>query len=358
LFDFSYPVFDDYDETRGFRLRPGKQGWYRAEGEAYLSINSLGYRDHEHDRIKPENAFRIAVLGDSFAEARQVPLEETFWYRLGGLLEACRFANGKRMEMLNFGIGGYNTSQEYLTLKKDALDFSPDLVLLALFPGNDIEGNWRKPEEAGIWRIPAPTHRIAGDELVIDASFDHSLLQRLLYETVHYSRVVELINEARRRMRALALQSSGPNETEAGLEASVFMRPQSKEWRDAWLVTEALLNEMNMAARERGAQFVVVTIPSATEVDPIRERRERTEARLGIDGFFYPDRRIAEMGSRYGFQVYPLTKELQEISEQKQIYMHGFNNTRLGIGHLNEQGHRVLAEVLAEKLCPQAEQTS
>jgi hypothetical protein len=252
MLNVSYPVFDDYDDERGFRLRPGKQGWYRAEGEAYLSINSLGYRDREHDRIKPENTFRIAVLGDSFAEARQVPLEETFWHRLGGLLEACGFADGKHVEMLNFGIAGYNPSQEYLTLQRDVLDFSPDLVLLALFPGNDIEGNWRKPEEAGIWRIPAPTHKLAGNELVIDASFDRSLLQRLLYATAHHSRVMELVNEARRRMRALAWQSSGPNEMEAGLEAAVFMPPQSKEWDDAWLVTEALLAKMNTVASKQG----------------------------------------------------------------------------------------------------------
>ena len=65
ILNVSYPVFDDYDATRGFRLRPGKQGWYRAEGEAYLSINSLGYRDREHDRAKPENTFRVAVLGQT-----------------------------------------------------------------------------------------------------------------------------------------------------------------------------------------------------------------------------------------------------------------------------------------------------
>jgi hypothetical protein len=352
ILDVSYPVFDDYDETRGFRLRPGKQGWYRAEGEAYLSINSLGYRDREHDRAKPENTFRVAVLGDSFAEARQVPLEQTFWHRLGDHLATCAFANGKKVEMLNFGTGGYNTSQEYLTLQKDALAFSPDIVLLALFAGNDIEANWSKPKEEGVWRISAPTHRIEDGELVMDSEFRPSPLQRLLYEAVHYSRLIELTNEARRRIRARTWRSSGPNEIEAGLDASVFMPPATPQWHEAWLVTEALLARMNTIARDRGAEFMVVTVPSATEVDPMTERRRQTESRLGVDDFFYPDRKIAEMGARLGFQVFPLTKELQEIAEQRGAYMHGFENTRLGFGHLNEQGHRFVAEVLANKLCP------
>jgi hypothetical protein len=37
----------------------------------------LGYWDSEHEIAKPAGTFRIAVLGDSFAEARQVAQEES-----------------------------------------------------------------------------------------------------------------------------------------------------------------------------------------------------------------------------------------------------------------------------------------
>ena len=78
----SFPVFDDFDATRGMALRPGKEGWYRMEGAGYLKINSLGYRDAEHELPKPANTFRVAVLGDSFVEARQVAIQDTFWSHL------------------------------------------------------------------------------------------------------------------------------------------------------------------------------------------------------------------------------------------------------------------------------------
>jgi hypothetical protein len=104
--DISYPVFDDYDPVRGMRLRPGKTGWYRKEGHAYLSINSVGYRDVERPRVKAPGTFRIAVLGDSFTEARQVPSGEAIWSLLEGDLSRCRPLSAMKVEVMNFGIGG------------------------------------------------------------------------------------------------------------------------------------------------------------------------------------------------------------------------------------------------------------
>ena len=351
VFGVSYPVFDDFDDARGFRLRPGKQGWYRAEGEAYLSINSLGYRDREHDRAKPANTVRIAVLGDSFVEARQVPLEDTFWARLGRRLEACDAFDGRQIEMLSFGVGGYNTSQEYLTLEGDVLDFSPDVVLLAMFLGNDIADNSKNIRARSGWRAPSPTHSLHDGELILDTAFQQSPLRKILYEMSHFSRIFELVNEVRRTIRAGLWRSSNPNEIEAGLNAYVYLPPQSDEWHHAWHITDVLLAGMNDMVHSHGAKFIVSTIPSSTQVDPNRSRRERFESLLGVEDLFYPDKRVAQMGLRSGFVVYPLARELQEFAERQGIYLHGFDNTRLGLGHLNEKGHELVAELLSTKLC-------
>ena len=115
----SFPVFDTYDAVRGIALRPGKTGLYNKEGRAYLSINREGYRDINHEIAKPTGVFRIAVLGDSFTEARQMPLEQAYWARLGVELQDCPAVAGRDIEMLNFGIGGYETSHALLTLEKD-----------------------------------------------------------------------------------------------------------------------------------------------------------------------------------------------------------------------------------------------
>lgn len=72
------------DEARGYALRPGMEGWFRKEGESYVRINSDGLRDRQHTKAKPENTLRIAVLGDSYAEALQVPMEQAFWAVMEG----------------------------------------------------------------------------------------------------------------------------------------------------------------------------------------------------------------------------------------------------------------------------------
>ncbi|MDE5072127.1 MAG: SGNH/GDSL hydrolase family protein, partial [Trichodesmium sp. St5_bin8] len=82
-------IFHTHDPHRGWALQPGFTAWWREEGEAYIEINSDGLRDHEYSKIKPENTLRIAILGDSFAEAVQVPIEKTFWSIIEQKLTKC-----------------------------------------------------------------------------------------------------------------------------------------------------------------------------------------------------------------------------------------------------------------------------
>ena len=118
---YSYPIFYTTDYYRGFALRPGLEGHYQREGESYVRINSDGQRDRERAKAKPPDTVRIAVLGDSFAEAMHVPMEQTFWSLLERKLEECHAFPGKHVEVLNFGVSGYGTAQELMTLRKKGL---------------------------------------------------------------------------------------------------------------------------------------------------------------------------------------------------------------------------------------------
>src|SRR3981081_3628890 len=86
-----YKHFNPYivDQDLGFSLRPNAEGWWRKEGTTYVRINSQGLRDREHSFSKSANTIRIAVVGDSFAEAFQVPIEKTFWSLMERKLQEC-----------------------------------------------------------------------------------------------------------------------------------------------------------------------------------------------------------------------------------------------------------------------------
>src|SRR5207342_2150916 len=75
---FHSTVFQQMDPVTGRSLRPGARGWFTSEGRALVEINSDGMRDREYPLQKPAGTVRIAVLGDSFAEAMQVSLEDSF----------------------------------------------------------------------------------------------------------------------------------------------------------------------------------------------------------------------------------------------------------------------------------------
>jgi len=56
-------------------------------------------------------------------------------------LRGCRQLAGKTPETLNFGVSGYGTAQRLVILQTRVWKYHPDMVLLAVFPGNDIRNN-------------------------------------------------------------------------------------------------------------------------------------------------------------------------------------------------------------------------
>jgi lysophospholipase L1-like esterase len=114
----------------GYEPVPGLD--YGGEELSYFDYrgrsNNLGYRDYDHPLRKPPGAYRIVVLGDSIAAGLKVlEYERTF----PAILERELRRRGLRVEVINFGVSGYNTQQEVETLKEKGLQFRPDLVLLA-----------------------------------------------------------------------------------------------------------------------------------------------------------------------------------------------------------------------------------
>ena len=197
---YSYPVFYVTDSERGWALKPGVEGWYRKEGEAYVRINSDGLRDVEHSKTKPAGTLRIAVVGDSYAEALQVSLEETFWKVLERELQACPAYSGRRVEVVNFGVSGYGTAQELITLRGQVRAYSPDIVLLAFTTSNDISDNSRPLKKTD----DIPYFVFRDGQLALDDSFRRSASYRLRVSVLGRlgvwlrgsSRVVQLLHHA------------------------------------------------------------------------------------------------------------------------------------------------------------------
>ena len=362
---FSFPSFWQHDERTGSRLRPGAEGWNAIEGTAYVKVNSRGLRDREHALPKPSGVYRIAVLGDSYAEALQVGLEETFWWQLARRLEGCGFQPGKRIEAVNFGVSGYGTAQQLVTLRLRAWDYAPDLVLLAFFPGNDVRNNSRALERED----ERPFFVLREGALVLDDSFKTmpSFIQSREIgrrrEPLHGMRLYQLMRKVRAgniELRhnapiAVAVADGGKpvaSLAERGLDEHVLREPADAAWRDAWAVTEALMVAMQRETSAHGARFVVTVLSNAGAVYPDPAVRRRYAEFLGVSDLLYPERRLRELGERRGMEVVTLTEDMQRYADATRTYLHGFANTRFGFGHWNQAGHALGAELIARRLCP------
>ena len=362
LAGFSYPNFWQPDPVTGSALRPGMEGWQREEGSAYVKINSQGLRDREHKVAKADGTYRIAILGDSYAEAMQVELERTFWFLLGQKLESCGFAKRKKIETINFGVSGYGTAHQLLTLRTKVWPYQPDMVLLAFFPGNDVRNNSKALEgETG-----RAYFSLKDGKLHLDAAFrddpqfkekqrmaeERAALQDLrIYQLLRRVKAGNIGQHFHNAPIAAAAASGETKLTEPGLDEQVFREPTEPKWQEAWDITDRLVTMASEETRNKGARFVLAVLSTPGSVYPDAAVRARYAKSLGVESLFYPEERLRSLGDAHGFEVIALAPEMQRRAEAQRVYLHGFPNTKPGFGHWNEAGHAMAAELIAERLC-------
>jgi lysophospholipase L1-like esterase len=365
---YSAPLFYAPDYYRGVALRPNVAGTYQREGRNYVSINSAGLRDREHPIAKPANTIRIALLGDSYCEAMQLPLEQTFWWLLQQKLESCSRFAGKQVEVINFGVSGYGTAQELITLQQQVWQYSPDIVILLVTTNNDISDNVRALKKTD--QIPYFYYR--DNQLIEDDSFrnspafrwraltrtgawfrDHLRTVQLGYEVQLLIKTKLEERRARQQTRAPAAapaQATSQATPEIAVENMIYLPPRDAVWNEAWQVTEGLIGEIHREVNEKGAPFFLVVGSNPIQVHPDHAVRERFRSYLGVDDLFYPNFRLEKLALVDMIQVIDLAQPMQSFADEKQVFLHGFGKG-IGNGHWNADGHRLAAEIIADKMC-------
>ncbi len=282
------------DKNIGWKGMPGKEKKYvKGRIVSYVKMNSYGFRDRERTYEKEKGAFRIIVLGDSFTESLEVPLEQTFPYILE---ERLNWGNSsKKFEVVNLGMSGFGTAQEYLTLKHYGLKYQPDFVILAFFIGNDvrnnsliltteIEGraentpffvlkNGRLEEVPFKIKLSHPgkdeeqTRRGASRGLLVPDTL------KKLFPNIFYT-FSDWINKT--PWLGNLLWNLGIKESKPGLldkskqnrvptDYYIYAEENSPEWQNAWEVTKGLILKLYKELEVNKIGFMVVIIPNEFE---------------------------------------------------------------------------------------------
>ncbi|MDP8248882.1 MAG: SGNH/GDSL hydrolase family protein [Candidatus Tritonobacter lacicola] len=327
------------DPLISWRMVPGAAYWYYEENDHPITgrINRHGWRDRERQPEKPEDARRVAVLGDSFVEAMQVEQEKTFLSlaeeRLGG-----EFPFG--VEVMNFGRSGATTTEELLILENDVLDFSPDMVVLFFMPRTDIEDVSR--ETAPETLRPFYTAGEEG-ELRLDPGFRETGAYRLkgfVSALTRNSALASLLVE-RRRKRLMENVAKRYEEEEESLGGFLTLCTASPDEAYAanYALNKRLIGEMARLCGERGCGFLLVCMETLA-YEPESEERYRS-IDPSFDGDFF-DKDLGDLAAVLGVDYIGLQGVFRDDFLER--------GKALRWIHWNYDGHGVVADALAGKL--------
>ncbi len=245
-------------------------------------------------------------------------------------------------------------------LRHNVPEWKPDLVVVAFTTGNDIRNNSAVLETDRL----RPFATVDNGALDFDTSFIESPeyqasirhqrdpLMRIRVFLRQNIRLYQLLARTRRGFTANGQQDTTTPGMEPGIDEMVYMSHPGPDREAAWAITERLLVEMQRTAEDLTAEFVLVSVSNAIQVDPRPEVRSDFLTTLGPGAdLFEPERRLQAIATAHDIRYIALAPRLQEIAETSGIFLHGFANTPPGRGHWNQIGHKLAGEMIAEDLC-------
>ena len=300
-------------EILGWRKQPHLNTTVNnGEGAVGLYTDSRGFRIGSGPR--PAGGKRILLLGDSFVEALAVEYEES----MAGQIEA-RFSKQAvgPVEVWSTGVSHWGPCQ-YLILMKSLLpDHKFDLVLVALFAGNDAVEEWQRSfavRESTAARWMSPLHRV-----------DWFLKCRSHVFTLIKSGVELLLVRLDLRKTDLA---------------PMCLKSEATSRR--WDVTADICAEIRNTAALHGVETLFFLIPSDLQVN--RDMFLAQVRRAGLDSGDWdldqPDDLLRAALETRGLDTIDLLPTLRAgFAADNELYGRVDN-------HLNARGHAVVANAL------------
>lgn len=365
---FSGGIYQLDKETGLITLKRNWQGyWIKNCYRNLVKTNSLGFHDYEFEQNKPNDVFRIIILGDSYVEALQVSRENSFHNLLEIKLNK-ELDSNKKFEVYAFGHSGNGTLLNYLYLKNYGLKYKPDLVINAFCVGNDFRDDSyeltqiysRQTGDTAVYRRPFVKLNKEGNvdfvavesELLKMAQEPKSFIRGIAKKSVlatqlyHKYKLIKSLIKSKVYGQKERLEDSLISESpwdKIPVDYQVFLKDYPNIWNEAWEVEEKLLRAMKEIVEKNNSKFMVVSLTEAFRV--------------------HNDLDLNQVYAPYVFEIDKPERLLQEISQRQQfsylalvpIFRERFGKehtltTFSCDKHWNETGHRWAAEALFEYL--------
>lgn len=356
------------DNVLGYTHLESQPITFRSEGYSSERTNAAGMYDIPRSVAKPPGITRIAVLGDSNAEALQVPFASRFSRVLEDKLNA-GLAN-KKYEVLNFGMGGYSTGQEYYQWLRDVAGYEPDITIVcfhALDSGENRTPESKEPSPRPYFAV-TPEGKLVSDFSYLDkylASDNARLLTKLdwlrrncrLWGVIaktdmnmagnkYYKPIHDLFNRFMPKGKALPPEMVQPEREvvtaldaeHAAADAAPFNAehkgvPNSDFQMYQWAsdqnfnITAAIFRRFNHAVRAQGGRLIVAPLPAPNNM------------------LFYLQEisNLKKLGASQGFEVVNLNEVFPSLAplQESPLFYHI---------HYSPAGHKLVADTLYKHL--------
>jgi hypothetical protein len=319
-----------------------------------ISVNADGFRDRHWPRIK--DGPRIAVMGDSFIEALNVTDDE----HVAAILTRL---TGTRI--LNAGIGGYSTVTELFAYRRLVRPLSPDVVVVFVYPGNDVRGNSCRLDptrtvcgevgEQGVtYRNGEPAQGIRGAGApptpTVDVPSGGTVLARLkgvlrknlvVYQALHDLKV--LVQGAFNQLRGYVPP-----------RWRIYLNRELPDWEEAWRITEDALKTLKDEVEADGARLALVAIPEHFTTSREWRHEMMFGAASAVPEDFdpaLPSRRLAAVAKRIGVPLLDLRPALLAYRDANDLSYPYFSYTC--DGHWNPLTHYLAGHATAAFLAQQ-----
>jgi hypothetical protein len=327
-------LWAQYDQDVGWKKLPTANGKVTngCISLNHIHVNSLGFRDKEWS---DETRYQIAVLGDSYMEGQHLPEGTIAPQVLEQLLG---------VPVLNAGLDGMGTLHEYLVYKKYIAKYKPKIVLLFMYPFNDIQDNSQRL--AAKYRLVSPrasldasgtmTTHFPDAPPLTDSSFRLAVKQ--------YSKTALMFFRGYEYWTMLSL--SIPN-----VYFSRVYLPEDESWREAWTIAEQVLSALNHEVQANGGTLFLVPIPEYIQLS--RDWKQDLTHFYGAElpeGFSRerPLRGIERIARLHDIPLIPLEQAFRDYRDRFDVHAPYFYYRC--DGHWNPLGHFVAANVVAQYL--------
>ncbi|HST31178.1 MAG TPA: SGNH/GDSL hydrolase family protein [Chthoniobacterales bacterium] len=210
--------------------------------------NQFGLRGPDNMQLKKTpGRKRVLVLGDSYVWGVGASQEDLF---------TASDVHGTNDELINCGVGGYGTDQEYLFYLRQGEKFDVDQVILAFTLYNDVENNLNSKQYGYL----KPYFTLNDDQLVLhNEHVRNSVIDNFLRDMKRGCRVWNLTYEGFDGLIKTLLRKKHKQ-----LEADIVVSDADRKGIE---LTLDILKKLKDAVEARHAELCVVFIPYKPRIE-------------------------------------------------------------------------------------------